>query len=78
MFDIFTLGPEIVHWIDDAIVILTVVSGIIGKIFYSKNKAAKELTKVINDSPLENKDFLKIAEKAGLKGAVGLLSKLIK
>jgi len=78
MFDIFTLGPEIVHWIDDAIVILTVVSGIIGKIFYSKNKAAKELTKVINDSPLENKDFLQIAEKAGLKGAVGLLSKLIK
>jgi len=78
MFDIFTLAPEIVLWIDDAVIILTVISGVIGKIFYSKNKVEKELTKVINEAPLENKDFLEIAEKAGLKGAVGLLSKLIK
>ncbi len=78
MFDLFTIGPEVVAWIDDAIVILTVISGVLGKIFYSKHKTEKELTKVIDTSPLGNDDFLKIAEKAGLKGATLLLSKLIK
>jgi len=78
MLDLFTLAPEIIEWVDDIVIILTVISGVIGKIFYSKNKAEKELTKVINDSPLKNEEFLEIAEKAGLKGAALLLSKLIK
>jgi len=78
MLDLFTLAPEIIEWVDDIVIILTVISAVIGKIFHSKNKAAKELTKVINDAPLENKEFLEIAEKAGLKGAALLLSKLIK
>ncbi len=85
MFDIFTIAPEVLLWVDDAIVILTLISGIAGKLFHSRHKAVKELTrtteelvKVINITPIKNEAFLEIAETEALKGATLLLSKLIK
>ncbi len=70
--------PEILKWLEGIIIVLVAVSGVIGKLFYSQRKAGKELTKVIDSAPLENEEFLKLAEKAGLKGAALVLSKLIK
>ncbi len=78
MLNLFTLAPELIEWIDDIVIILGVISGIVGKFCHSKVKAEKELTKVINEAPLKNEEFLKIAEDAGLKGAAVVLSKLIK
>ncbi len=69
---------ELEIWLKGTIVVLTAIVGIIGKLYHSQRKTGKELIKVIDGAPLENKDFLKIAEKAGLKGAVLFLSKLIK
>lgn len=60
------------------IIVITAISGVVGRLYYSQRKTGKELVKVINEAPLENKDFLKIAEKAGLKGVALFLSKLLK
>lgn len=66
-----------IEWLEGFVIVLTAISGVIGKLYYSQRKAGKELVKVIDESPLENKDFLRIAEKAGLKGAALFLSKLL-
>ena len=92
MLNLFTLAPELIEWIDDIIIVLTVISGVICKLFVTKKKVEKELikakdeltktteelVKVINITPVKDETFLEIAETEALKGAALLLSKLIK
>ena len=77
MFDIIDWGAA-TKFLEEIVILLTLVSSIVGTFLAKKKKGEKELTEVVNASPQSNTEYLAIAKRLGKTGAVKILKKLVK